>query len=102
LKPVAPAILLPAVSARLGGARTPSLAVAPIPTFFQKFVEQFLTIVKIRALEPRECTRKVEQAALRCAREKAKRSGDLESFSPGRRCAFAVIDENQIGPESHP
>ena len=76
------------------------MAVAAIPVFFQKFVEQFLTVVKIRALEPSECTRKVEQAALRCAREKAKHSGDLESFSPGSRFAFAVIDENQIGPES--
>jgi hypothetical protein len=58
----------------------PVSATVALRVFFQKVVEQFLTVVKIRALEPRQSIGKVEETALRRAREKAQGSGDLESF----------------------
>ena len=54
----------------------PVSATVALRVFFQKVVEQFLTVVKIRALEPRQSIGKVEETALRRAREKAQGSGE--------------------------
>ena len=85
----------------LGASTTAVLAIAALRVFFQDVIEQFLTVVEIRALEARKRVGKVEDAALRRAREKTQGSGDLESFLQSGRGAFAVIDENEFGPESH-
>jgi tetratricopeptide (TPR) repeat protein len=77
------------------------LAIAAIRVFFQNVIEQLLTVVEVRLLEAGKRIGKVENAALRRAREKTQGSGDLESLSLGRHGTFAVVDENEFGAESH-
>ena len=57
--------------------------------------------MEIGALEARKRIGKVEDAPLRRARKKAQGPGDLKSFLQRHRGALPVIDENEVGPESH-
>lgn len=75
---------------------------AALCVFFQDVIEQFLTVVKIRALQQRERIGQVEETTLRCSREKTQRSGDFESFSQRYRRAFAFVNENEVGPRVTP
>ena len=81
-------------------ARAFLLAIAARRIFSQEVIEKFLTVAKIRALEARERIAKVEDAALRRARQKAQGSGDLEPLLQSYCGAFAVIHENEFGPKS--
>ena len=69
----------PSVRARAAATKA-VLAVAALRVFFQEVIEQFLTVMEIRARETRKRIGKVEDAALRRARKKTQGSGDLESY----------------------
>jgi hypothetical protein len=64
----------------------------------QEIIEQFLAIVKIRALEARQCIGKIEEIALRRACKYSQGSGDLKSLLQRDSGTFAVVDQNEVGP----
>jgi hypothetical protein len=66
---------------------------------FQQRVQKSLPVAEIRALEPVKHIHQINQAAFRGQIENAERSGDFEPIIQGGCRAFAVIDENEIGPE---
>src|ERR1017187_6008587 len=77
------------------------LGIATLPVFFQEVIEQLLAVMKIRALEAFQRIDKIEETALRRARKKTQGSSDLESFLQSHCGAFALVDKNEFGPESH-